>query len=178
MQLKSKNITLRPFMNSDKGYLLQWRADKNIRFMTMMHPYVVSENINNQWLEEVMKNVSNKDVYFAVEYNKIKTPIGYFTFQKIDLISRNAMLGIVIGNSCFRGKGFGKEIMETGMDYGFKILGLIKIFLDVLESNTSAVKLYKSLGFIEEGMFSNQFFFDGQWYNVIRMAKFSSEKQV
>lgn len=161
-------------MNSDKELLFQWRADKEIRYLTMMHPYVISEEMNNKWINEVMNDMSNKNVYFAIEANETKKTIGYFTLQKIDLINRNAMLGIVIGNSDYRGKGLGKEIMQNGINYGFNTLGLYKIFLNVLENNESAIKLYKNIGFEIEGVLKQHYFFNNRWHNVIIMSIFNN----
>lgn len=176
MLIKVNNITLRPFRNSDSELLAQWRADKEIRFLTMMHPYTVSESLTNRWLDQVMHDTSNKNVYFAIEENDSETFIGYFTLQKIDVVNRNAMAGIVIADKNCRGKGLGKEIMQTGMEYGFNFLGLKKISVQVVEGNTSAIKLYKNLGFETEGTLINQYFFDGIWHNVLLMAKFASDE--
>ena len=90
----------------------------------------------------------------------------------INFINRNAMLGIVIGEQSYQGKGLGKEIMELGLTYAFDYLQLNKIYLDVLESNNKAVSLYKKLGFIEEGLFRNHYWFNNEFHNVMRFSIF------
>ena len=175
MLIKANNITLRPFRNSDSELLAQWRADKEIRFLAMMHPYTVSESLTNRWLDQVMHDTSNKNVYFAIEKNDSETFIGYLTLQRIDLVNRNSMLGIVIADKNYRGKGLGKEIMQTGMEYGFNFLGLRKISVQVVEGNMSAIRLYKNVGFETEGILRNHYFFDGAWHNVVLMAKFAND---
>lgn len=172
MVVKSEKVTLRPFCSSDGELLLQWRFDKEIRFLMMMHPYPISESLNIKWLDGIMNDTSNKKIYFAIEENISQKLIGYFTLQNIDLINRNAMLGIIIGDKNYRGKGLGKDIMKAGMEYGFNSLGLNKISLLVVQSNEQAIRLYESVGFQKEGTLIRHYFFDGIWHNALIMAKF------
>ena len=172
MILKSEKVILRPFAIEDLDQINLWRGDKDLRLMSLMHPYPVSMEQDRDWLEYVTKDISNKNIYLAAERNKDKEMIGYFQLRDINLIHKHAFLGIIIGNTSDRGKGYGKEMMKLGLDYGFKMLGLEKISLEVLETNERAIKLYETIGFKQEGKFNNHFFFDGQWHHVVRMAKF------
>lgn len=173
MILKSDKISLRPFTQEDLDTIHIWRNNIDLRFMALMHPFPVSKDQDKQWLMHVLTDTSNKNIVFAVEFNETKEIFGYFQLTEINMIHRHSFLGIIIGNEKMRGQGLGKQIMELGLSYGFKMLGLHKISLDVLEINESAIKLYTSLGFINEGKFEKHFFFNGKWHNVIRMAKFN-----
>jgi len=171
MKLKGDKINLRPVTESDFIRFYKWHTDGEIRFQTAMHPFPVTERMETDWFEKVNNDISNKRVIFVVEEIFSKTAIGYFQLTEINFINRNAMLGIVIGEKEWQGKGIGREIMELGLEYGFKFLGLLKISLLVLEQNVNAVKLYESLGFTKEGLLKEHYFFNGKRENIVFMSK-------
>jgi RimJ/RimL family protein N-acetyltransferase len=173
MILKSEKITLRPFSLNDLETLLLWSNDKYLRMLSAMHPFPVTIEHNRQWMSQLMNDTTNKNIYFAAETNETKEFFGYFNLRDINLIHKHAFLGIIIGNLKMRGLGYGKEMMILGLDYGFNMLGLMKIYLDVLESNETAIRLYSSLGFVQEGEFINHYYYNGKWHNVFRLAKFN-----
>jgi RimJ/RimL family protein N-acetyltransferase len=48
---------------------------------------------------------------------------------------------------------------------------ITKINLKVKEDNTSAIALYKKLGFVQEGILTRDFLIDGRYYSSIAMGK-------
>jgi RimJ/RimL family protein N-acetyltransferase len=52
--------------------------------------------------------------------------------------------------------------------------GIKKISLNVVQINTKAVELYKSYGFVEEGLLiDDRIHNDGKYYNTVIMGKIS-----
>lgn len=64
---------------------------------------------------------------------------------------REAQVGIAIGDKSFWGKGYGTEAMNLLVDYCFHVLGLQRVYLKVLETNTRAQRSYKKCGFVRYG---------------------------
>jgi RimJ/RimL family protein N-acetyltransferase len=149
--LKGEHIILRPLRLSDWEKTMQWRNDSDIKQLAMMHPYPVTE-----FLDE-------KD-----------DPLGYIFLNNINQINRNCSLGIVIGDINQRGKGIGTEAIELISGYAFKTLNLNKVTVEVVEKNVNAVNLYKKLGFLEEGKLKQQYFSDDQYFDVLIMSLFKS----
>lgn len=58
---------------------------------------------------------------------------------------------------------------------GFGDLNLRRIFLRVLADNTAAIRLYQSLGFIEEGRLREAVFVDGRYQDLLMMGLLQSE---
>lgn len=175
MILKGTKVTLRPLIESDFDYYFKWHLDNEIRFQTLMHPYPVTERQEKAWFEKVITDITNKRLIFSVICEENQEIVGYFQLTEINFINRNAKLGIVIAEKNYQGKGLGKEIMQLGLDYGFKYLGLYKISLEVLATNEKAIKLYKKMGFIDEGTFKSHFYFEGQWHDILCMALFNKD---
>ncbi len=173
MVLNSDKIYLRPLILEDLDLIHGWRNDKNLRLLALTHPYLVTMEQDRNWLNKILNNTDNTNIIFAAVLNEAKEFFGYFQLREINQLHNHAFLGIVIGNKNLRGLGLGKEVMNLGLDYGFNMLGLQKISLDVLESNVNAIRLYSNLDFLQEGKFIHHFYYNGAWHNVIRMAKFA-----
>ncbi|KAI0317505.1 acyl-CoA N-acyltransferase [Amylostereum chailletii] len=84
-------------------------------------------------------------------------------------VNRDAHVGIAI-HRAFRGRGYGKEIMRWTVQHGFRTMGLHRISLGVFESNVSAIALYKSVGFAQEGVKRKAHWFNGKWEDLIWMG--------
>ena len=72
----------------------------------------------------------------------------------------------------YRGKGFGKEILEKAIKHAKEINKIEKIELSVFENNENAIKLYKSFGFFEEGKRLKSRKIDGRYENEVLMGKY------
>lgn len=69
-------------------------------------------------------------------------------------VNHVAEVGIAIRAEA-RGQGLGRAILEEGIDW-CRSIGVRKIFLEVFGSNSRAIALYRSLGFLEEGRMKGQ----------------------
>lgn len=177
MILESEKIILRPISETDIESYFKWHSDNEIRFQAIMHPYLITERIEKEWFDKTINDKSNKRYVFTVISKEDDTIIGYFQLVDVDFINRNAMLGIIIGEKKYQGRGYGKQILTLGLNFGFNSLGLLKISLDVLENNENAIELYKKLGFKQEGFFEKEYLFNGCLYNVKRFAVFNTNKK-
>lgn len=70
----------------------------------------------------------------------------------------------------YRGQGVGKRLILACLDHA-KEFGLEKVELSVYTTNTSAIALYRSVGFVEEGLIKKYRKLDGQYQDCILMAK-------
>ncbi|KAL1692217.1 hypothetical protein GGG16DRAFT_124261 [Schizophyllum commune] len=64
--------------------------------------------------------------------------------------NRDVTVGIAIRHG-MQGRGFGTEVLRWMVDYTFRTLGMHRLSLGVFESNVGAYRIYKRLGFVEEG---------------------------
>ena len=79
-----------------------------------------------------------------------------------------------MGDKSEWGKGYAKEASKKIIEFFFgEEKPLRKINLGVVKSNTSAVKLYESLGFEIEGVFKQHVNYDGIYHDILRMALFN-----
>ncbi|KFM20111.1 Spermidine N-acetyltransferase protein [Marine Group I thaumarchaeote SCGC AAA799-P11] len=116
-----------------------------------------------------------------------KDKIKFFSFCENSLIAysyltkfqkkskkHNCILGIVIGDK-WQGEGFGKKICKHMINYAWQ-KNFEKVWLTVFDNNTSAICLYKSLGFEIEGIFMNDEQYLKKQRHVISMAIFNNKR--
>jgi len=169
--LEGKEIILRPLKVTDWQKTIEWRNNFSIKKMALMHPFPITEIIEKKWYQTVLKSTDNKNIYFTI-VKKNDIPVGFITLKNINYTHKNCSLGIVIGDTDDRGKGYGKEAMLLLITYAFNTLNLKKITVEVVESNKRAYALYKKLGFIEEGRLKQHYFIEGEYLDVHLMSIF------
>ena len=70
-----------------------------------------------------------------------------------------------------RGKGLGTRMINAMLDWAGKA-GLERVELEVLSNNTGAAKLYRKMGFVEEGRKVGAVRLDDEVIDIILMAKY------
>ncbi|MFC6038768.1 GNAT family N-acetyltransferase [Paenisporosarcina macmurdoensis] len=93
----------------------------------------------------------------------------------IDHKNRNSVVRVSIFNREFWGKGYGTEAMSLLLKFGFEILNLHRIGLNVFSYNTRGKKSYEKLGFKQEGIVRDELFYNGQYYDSILMGVLKDE---
>ncbi|KAM7217789.1 Acyl-CoA N-acyltransferase [Rhypophila decipiens] len=87
---------------------------------------------------------------------------------------RDVMLGIsMVGG--YRGKGYGAEAINWALDWGFRWGGYHRIGLTTFSYNTRAIRVYRSLGFVEEGRVRESLLLDRKRYDEIIFGMLASE---
>ena len=72
----------------------------------------------------------------------------------------------------FWGQGIAQSLIKDMFLWAKKHGKIKKINLQVLEDNDNAIKLYKKMGFIEEGRLSKHFYVNNKYSDSILMGKF------
>ena len=125
-------------------------------------------------LKDYLAEVVKKDIYFwAIHIRENDLHIGNVKIDPINQRHGWAEYGIMMGRKSEWGKGYAKEATLKVIDFCFNELQIRKITLGVVADNSSAVNLYKKLGFELEGLYKKQGLYEGKYCDVIRMAMFN-----
>ena len=89
--------------------------------------------------------------YFTVYERTTMIPIGTSYLVDINYRDRVADFVILIGETNYRGRGFGTEATRLTLDYAFNAIGLHNVFLQVWEYNQAGLRAYTKAGFRECG---------------------------
>ncbi len=173
--LRGKRISLTPIKREYLKFFLKWFNDPEItQYLVIYRPLTQMEE--EDWLEN-LKNRKDTIHFSIVISNKDDSEIliGNCGIHNINWKNRVGETGIVIGEKQYQNKGYGIEAMELLLEYGFVTVNLNRIELHVYDYNSRAIKLYKKLGFTEEGR-KRQFMWNkGSYHDAIMMGMLAEE---
>ena len=128
------------------------------------------------WLDSLAEDNSKR--MFAIRAARTRTAapgklyvVGLSGLDQIDLISRHGRLVFIMVDkggheSTIQNHPATKSAFKSMLDYGFKELGLNKIWTEVYEHN-DVRNVLEQFGFIPEGVRVDSFWYDGKYYNSI-----------
>jgi len=96
--------------------------------------------------------------------------VGEVVLADLDPVHRSAHLRIVIAQQADRSHGFGAEALLLALHYGFGMRQLHRIELEALAGNRRAIQLYERLGFEQEGIRREVYYFNHSYHDVIMMS--------
>ncbi len=163
-KIVGERLYLSPMNVEDVETYVKWMSDRK-----------VTDNLGNtrsvctlQGEKEYIESRKSSDYDFSIVLND-DTIIGNISLMDVNLVSRKATLGIFIGEESNRSKGYGTEAMKLLVDYGFNILGLHNIDLNVFDFNEQAIRAYEKVGFKEYGRRHESYYLDGKFHDEISM---------
>ena len=165
MQLNYKPITI-----DDLHLRQRWLSDSEVyRHLGYQVREGITLESHKKWFDKYLEDEKNGErIIFIVSDGE--KPIGQVGLLDINPGDKHASLYIVIGEGEYRGKGLSQELLKYICEYGFEKLGLHKIWLEVHADNIAGVKAYEKFGFVQEGYFKDNVFYDGEYRDEIRMA--------
>lgn len=167
MILLKETVRLRSIERTDTELIVTWRNKESVK-KNFLYQKDFTIQGHLKWMDEMVD--TGKVVQFIIYDTIIGKPVGSVFLRDIDYINRKAEYGIFIGEDEARGKGLGTTAAKLILEYGFKELGLHKIFLRVLSDNKLAIRSYEKAGFKKEGYFKDEILLDGRYRDLIFMA--------
>lgn len=75
----------------------------------------------------------------------------------------------------FQGQGYGSEAIRWALEYAFSRTGMHKVRICAFEWNEGACRLYRKLGFKEEGRNREAMWHEGRFWDVVDMGMLDRE---
>ena len=163
-KLVGRKVYLSPINPADYEKYCEWFNHLNT---TILLGFATS-NVTLQGEKESLEKLSKDHNYAIIKLNG-DILIGKCGFNVINHIHRTATISISIGDTSNRGKGYGTEALELLLCYGFKILNLNNIMLEVYSFNKPALRSYEKLGFKVFGSRTSSFLINGEYHDTIYM---------
>lgn len=170
-------------MNGNKRLIIRLMERKDLEALRVMHnhddvlmkltdPTHVSEAQQEAWFTSA--SISRTSRRYVARLRENDEFVGMFRVDSIDTFNGNAFVGCDI-LPLYQGKGYATEFFVYILDYLFNALRLHRVELLTLHNNHRAIKLYKKLGFIEEGMRREALYRDGGHQNLLAMGLLANE---
>ena len=151
-------------------------SDVNDEYVSWMNDYDVTKYMEARFRKHTKDSVTDyvgsivkkeNSVLLAIIAKDCNKHIGNIKLGPINEEHGFAILGVMIGDKNYWGKGYGPEAIRLAVEYAFNNLGLRKINADVYENNTGSIRAFQKSGFQEEGRKKKQYLSDGQWVDAV-----------
>ena len=164
--LKGKKTLLRALEPTDLDILYKWENNvDNWSLSGTLAPY--SRFVIEQYLA-----ASHHDIYYNKQLRLMidrfssdeeNTPIGCIDLFDLDPYHKRAGVGILIGETENRQKGYGSEALELLANYAFNKLDLHQLFANIAAGNVSSLEMFKKCGFVMVGIKKEWLNENGSW---------------
>lgn len=175
--LQGESVYLRPIEKEDAENYYKSLFNAEVRRLTGTQKSFSRTNID-LFIDKISQDDSRVDLIIALQDND--QTVGDIVINDIDFQNRNANIRVAIDNSQHFGKGYGSEAMNLMLNYGFGILNLHRIELDVFSFNERAIRTYEKLGFKkQEGTKRDCLYYEYEYHDAIIMSILAGEfKQI
>lgn len=161
-----KKLTMRPLKTSDVDHIITWVNDPEVVKNLQHFDKKFTRKDETKYVNKILK--SNNDFAFSF-FDKKGNYIGQGGIHQVSWENKLGRLSILIKRKYWN-KGHAQEILPALARYAFKKLGLHKVWLIHWKENKKAGHLYKKLGFKKEGMLKDEYFWQGKYHDMVRMA--------
>lgn len=174
--LYTGRLVLRQLRPTDDKEIMVLRSDEKIL------EFLIISKCNNlpeakQFIDKINNGIKNNEwIYWGITEKNDETLIGTICLWNISKENFRAEIGYAL-HPDFHGKGFMSEAMEVVLDYGFNKLDLHSIEAHVHPRNQPSINLLQKKGFIEEGHFKENVFFNGKFLDTAVYSLLNKQHQ-
>ena len=144
--IKTSRFLIRPLQTSDaSNEYLKWMSDE----VALKYIVAASGTKTLRALEHyIFEKTQRKDCLFlGIFDNKTGEHIGNIKYEPICFDSKEAVVGVLIGNPMYRGKNVFHEVFLASQNWLLEHWSIEKIILGVDRKNIAAINAYKKSGF-------------------------------
>ena len=165
--IEGERVLLRRMGREDAEDVVRMRSEPEVQAQLFSkRPPTLDEHL--RWLAGVQAR-DDRHEFMIVERTSGRS-VGTIGLSHIERTHRRAEYGILIGEPGARGKGLAAEASRLLLDYAFRVLGLVRVYLHVFHDNEAAIRLYERVGFAREGLLRRHVSKRGRSRDVVVMA--------
>lgn len=170
-KLVGKKVYLSPMNIEDAEIYVKWLNNFRVTDGLGTSNSVISLESEKEWISQ-----NSSKYQFAIVRLEDDKLIGNCGLQEIDHLRQCAVVGLFMGEEENRNKGYGQEVLNLLIDYGFNYLNLNNIMLRVFSFNERAISCYKKVGFKEIGRRRQSYYLNCKYYDEVYMDILREER--
>lgn len=163
-KLKGRLCFLSPVDPGDYQQFVGWVNDLESSLGMIFLSSVIGEAKEREIMERIAQGVN-----FAIVDNATGKAIGSCGIPSIDERNRHCEVGIFIGESTLRGKGYGTDALGLLCEFAFSVLNMHSVALRVYSFNKPAIRCYEKVGFKLAGRLRHAKRIGGAWHDELLM---------
>lgn len=147
MKLHSEAIQLRAIEPEDLDALMRWENDPDYWHLSgTLAPY--SRQLLRQYLANARQDIFEaRQLRLIMEHRQDEKAIGTLDIYDFEPYHERAGVGILIGESQYRGGGLAHQALDLLINYAFSQLPLKQLYCTIQTENKVSKKLFESHGF-------------------------------
>lgn len=157
------------FIESDK-IILRNTCAEDLNFVIKSERESENAQFVGQWQREQHRDaLLHEDIlHLMIEEGTTKKPVGYVIMAGLSNPNRNIEFRRIVISE--KGKGYGRETLKLIKKAAFEKLNAHRLWLDVRYKNSRAQNLYRSEGFVEEGILRECILVNGIHESLVVMS--------
>lgn len=159
-------LKMRPLKITDVEHIMSWVNDPDV-IKNLQH--FNKKFTRKDELKYVEKMIKSKNDFVFSFFNKKGDYIGQGGIHQISWENKLGRLSLIIKREYWN-NGHAQEMIPALIKHAFKKLGLHKVWLMRWKENKKAEHLYKKLGFKQEGVLKDEYFWQEKYHTIVRMA--------
>ncbi len=147
ISLETKRLYIKTLSKSSNvDNYIRWMKDTSNVYISSINPDISRIEL----YDFIQKKYDDPFAMLLGIYDKkTKTHIGNGKFEPINFDEKFAVVGILIGDSAFRGLGLAGEFIHECFNQILIPEGITELRLGVHERNLAAISAYRKIGFVE-----------------------------
>jgi RimJ/RimL family protein N-acetyltransferase len=172
--LRGQKTLLRAITRDDLERLWQFNNDVEVELAGGGDPPIPQSlaRLQVEYENDLAKGGRDGARFAIVADEKCIGQCALFNFNET---AQTCELGITIGDKAYWGRGYGRDAIQSLLDYAFRLRNLRRVHLSVNGNNQGAIKAYKSCGFIEEGCLRAHVWSNGEYIDLVIMGLLREE---
>jgi UDP-4-amino-4,6-dideoxy-N-acetyl-beta-L-altrosamine N-acetyltransferase len=132
----------------------------------------ISQDEHQRWFQNILEDSASSRVRILESDSQAS---GLASLTKIDLRNRSCEWGGYLAPEIDRGGGVGRAMLFLSLEHAFEELDLNRVAVEVIVGNDAAIKLYESIGFLQEGLLRERAFRRSGPVDALILAMLRSE---
>ncbi|ERJ13121.1 GNAT family N-acetyltransferase [Haloplasma contractile] len=157
-------IKIRDIKDSDVNHLFRWWIDPELnKYDPRPYPNDVNsllkeaEGFCKRFEEEIITEcVSSRAYEYFIITNNDDVPIGFINFFNQKKEIGEGEMGIILGEKNYHNRGIGTKALLFITDYLFNKMNINRIYIETLESNLPAIRLFSKVNFNKCGEYVDE----------------------
>lgn len=163
--LDTERLTLRALLESDAQALYELRSDPGV-MQYIGRPLFTGPDEALSRIRQINESSRDGDTYFwAISRKGDPQLIGTICFWNMVKEHFRTEIGYML-HAGHHGQGLMQEALSAVLDFGFRHVGLHSVEAQVAPANTASIRLLERNGFVREGLFRENYFFEGKFLDT------------
>ena len=168
--IQAKRLVLRPLHPDDAPALSRLAGRREIADTTISIPHPYSVEQAQQWIaDNAQLRAKDRFYVFAMELRREAVLVGTIGLREVDREHLQAELGFWVAVEHW-GQGYASEAAQGVLAFGFKQLGLNRIYAHYMVRNPASGRVLSKIGMKQEGLVRQRVRKWGVFEDVVAMA--------